>query len=167
MDSISKSFKRNGNSLKDNDFYIWAAGGPNYKDESKWINKGFKLSELEEVTETSNNDYTVSMQQVTNVCTDTGATNSMGHCDVSFLYDESMFSDSSEVEDKEEYTEYLEVDLNKYKNVPYETIIHGVQNSLTFFTALGYSVLFLKIVGKKLILSIKKQIGRASCRERV
>lgn len=157
LDSISKSFKRNGNSLKDNDFYIWAAGGPNYKDESKWINKGFKLSELEEVTETSNNDYTVSMQQVTNVCTDTGATNSMGHCDVSFLYDESMFSDNSEVEDKEEYTEYLEVDLNKYKNVPYETIIHGVQNSLTFFTALGYSVLFLKIVGKKLILSIKKR----------
>lgn len=157
LDSISKSFKRNGNSLKDNDFYIWAAGGPNYKDESKWINKGFKLSELEEVTETSNNDYTISMQQVTNVCTDTGATNSMGHCDVSFLYDESMFSDNSEVEDKEEYTEYLEVDLNKYKNVPYETIIHGVQNSLTFFTALGYSVLFLKIVGKKLILSIKKR----------
>ena len=157
LDSISKSFKRNGNSLKDNDFYIWAAGGPNYKDESKWINKGFKLSELEEVTETSNNDYTVSMQQVTNVCTDTGATNSMGHCDVSFLYDESMFSDNSEVEDKEEYTEYLEVDLNKYKNVPYETIIYGVQNSLTFFTALGYSVLFLKIVGKKLILSIKKR----------
>ena len=157
LDSISKSFKRNGNSLKDNNFYIWAAGGPNYKDESKWINKGFKLSELEEVTETSNNDYTVSMQQVTNVCTDTGATNSMGHCDVSFLYDESMFSDNSEVEDKEEYTEYLEVDLNKYKNVPYETIIHGVQNSLTFFTALGYSVLFLKIVGKKLILSIKKR----------
>lgn len=157
LDSISKSFKRNGNSLKDNDFYIWAAGGPNYKDESKWINKGFKLSELEEVTETSNNDYTASMQQVTNVCTDTGATNSMGHCDVSFLYDESMFSDNSEVEDKEEYTEYLEVDLNKYKNVPYETIIHGVQNSLTFFTALGYSVLFLKIVGKKLILSIKKR----------
>lgn len=157
LDSISKSFKRNDNSLKDNDFYIWAAGGPNYKDESKWINKGFKLSELEEVTETSNNDYTVSMQQVTNVCTDTGATNSMGHCDVSFLYDESMFSDNSEVEDKEEYTEYLEVDLNKYKNVPYETIIHGVQNSLTFFTALGYSVLFLKIVGKKLILSIKKR----------
>ena len=157
LDSISKSFKRNGNSLKDNDFYIWAAGGPNYKDESKWINKGFKLSELEEVTETSNNNYTVSMQQVTNVCTDTGATNSMGHCDVSFLYDESMFSDNSEVEDKEEYTEYLEVDLNKYKNVPYETIIHGVQNSLTFFTALGYSVLFLKIVGKKLILSIKKR----------
>lgn len=157
LDSISKSFKRNGNSLKDNDFYIWAAGGPNYKDESKWINKGFKLSELEEVTETSNNDYTVSMQQVTNVCTDTGATNSMGHCDVSFLYDESMFSDNSEVKDKEEYTEYLEVDLNKYKNVPYETIIHGVQNSLTFFTALGYSVLFLKIVGKKLILSIKKR----------
>lgn len=157
LDSISKSFKRNGNSLKDSDFYIWAAGGPNYKDESKWINKGFKLSELEEVTETSNNDYTISMQQVTNVCTDTGATNSMGHCDVSFLYDESMFSDNSEVEDKEEYTEYLEVDLNKYKNVPYETIIHGVQNSLTFFTALGYSVLFLKIVGKKLILSIKKR----------
>lgn len=157
LDSISKSFKRNGNSLKDNDFYIWAACGPNYKDESKWINKGFKLSELEEVTETSNNDYTISMQQVTNVCTDTGATNSMGHCDVSFLYDESMFSDNSEVEDKEEYTEYLEVDLNKYKNVPYETIIHGVQNSLTFFTALGYSVLFLKIVGKKLILSIKKR----------
>lgn len=157
LDSISKSFKRNGNSLKDSDFYIWAAGGPNYKDESKWINKGFKLSELEEVTETSNNDYTVSMQQVTNVCTDTGATNSMDHCDVSFLYDESMFSDNSEVEDKEEYTEYLEVDLNKYKNVPYETIIHGVQNSLTFFTALGYSVLFLKIVGKKLILSIKKR----------
>ncbi len=157
LDTISKSFKRNGNSLNDNDFYIWAAGGPNYKDESKWINKGFKLSELEEVTETSNNDYTVSMQQVTNVCTDTGATNSMGHCDVSFLYDESMFSDNSEVEDKEEYTEYLEVDLNKYKNVPYETIIHGVQNSLTFFTALGYSVLFLKIVGKKLILSIKKR----------
>lgn len=157
LDSISKSFKRNGNSLKDNDFYIWAAGGPNYKDESKWINKGFKLSELEEVTETSNNDYTISMQQVTNVCTDTGATNSMGHCDVSFLYDESMFSDNSEVEDKEEYTKYLEVDLNKYKNVPYETIIHGVQNSLTFFTALGYSVLFLKIVGKKLILSIKKR----------
>lgn len=157
LDSISKSFKRNGNSLKDNDFYIWAAGGPNYKDESKWINKGFKLSELEEVTETSNNDYTVSMQQVTNVCTDTGATNSMGHCDVSFLYDESMLSDNSEVEDKGEYTEYLEVDLNKYKNVPYETIIHGVQNSLTFFTALGYSVLFLKIVGKKLILSIKKR----------
>ncbi|UKI58542.1 MAG: hypothetical protein L6V81_03885 [Clostridium sp.] len=62
LDSISKCFKRNGNSLKDNDFYIWAAGGPNYKDESKWINKGFKLSELEEVTETSNNDYTVSMQ---------------------------------------------------------------------------------------------------------
>lgn len=157
LDSISKSFKRNGNSLKDNDFYIWAAGGPNYKDESKWINKGFKLSELEEITETSNNDYTISMQQVTNVCTDTGATNSMGHCDVSFLYDESMFSDNSEVEDKEEYTECLEVDLNKYKNVPYETIIHGVQNSLTFFTALGYSVLFLKIVGKKLILSIKKR----------
>ncbi|UKI58541.1 MAG: hypothetical protein L6V81_03880 [Clostridium sp.] len=39
-------------------------------------------------------------RQVTNVCTDTGATNSMGHCDVSFLYDESMFSDNSEVEDK-------------------------------------------------------------------
>ena len=157
LSCISNDFVKHGASLKTDDFYIWAAGGPNYKDESKWINKGFKMSELEEVTETSNNEYTVSMQQVTNVCTDTGATNSMGHCDVSFLYDESMFSDNSEVEDKEEYTEYLEVDLNRYKNVPYETIIHGVQNSLTFFTALGYSVLFLKIVGKKLILSIKKR----------
>lgn len=157
LSCISDDFVKHGTSLKTADFYIWAAGGPNYKDESKWINKGFKMSELEEVTETSNNEYTVSMQQVTNVCTDTGATNSMGHCDVSFLYDESMFSDNSEVEDKEEYTEYLEVDLNRYKNVPYETIIHGVQNSLTFFTTLGYSVLFLKIVGKKLILSIKKR----------
>lgn len=157
LSCISNDFVKHGASLKTDDFYIWAAGGPNYKDESKWINKGFKMSELEEVTETSNNEYTVSMQQVTNVCTDTGATNSMGHCDVSFLYDESMFSDNSEAEDKEEYTEYLEVDLNRYKNVPYETIIHGVQNSLTFFTALGYSVLFLKIVGKKLILSIKKR----------
>lgn len=149
---ISKSFKNNNSSLKNSDFYIWGAGGPNYKDESKWLNKGYKMSELEEVTISSNEDYDVDMMQVTNVCTDTGATNSMGHCDVSFLYNDSMFDNNDT-----EYNEYLEVDLNKYKNVPLETIIHGVQNTLTFFTALGYTVLFIKIIGKKLVMSIKKR----------
>ena len=61
------------------------------------------------------------------------------------------------LESEEEYAEYMEVDLNKYSNISVETVIHGVQNSLTFFTALGYTVLFAKIIGKKLILTIKKR----------
>lgn len=131
------------------------AGGPNYEYENDWINEGYKLSELEEVTNTSNSEYDIDIRQVTNVCIDTGASNSMGHCDVNFLYNDEVFNNVEESDEKE-YIEYLEVDLNRYKNVPRETIIHGVQNSLTVFTALGYSVLFIKIIGKRLILSIKK-----------
>lgn len=153
LSCIVKSFDNNDSSLNESDLYVWAAGGPNYKDESKWTNKGFKINELEEVTQNRNSSYEVDIQQVTNVCIDTGASNSAGHCDVSFLYNTDLFGDEAE----EEYTEYMEVDLNKYSNVPVETVIHGVQNSLTFFTALGYTVLFAKIIGKKLILSIKKR----------
>lgn len=153
---INTDFKNNNDSLNNSDFYIWMAGGLNYEYENNWVNKGYKLSELEEVTNTSNSEYDIDIRQVTNVCIDTGASNSMGHCDVNFLYNDEVFN-NVEDSDEEEYIEYLEVDLNRYKNVPVETVIHGVQNSLTFFTALGYSVLFIKMIGKKLILSIKKR----------
>lgn len=152
---INADFKSNNDSLNNNDFYIWMAGGPNYEYENDWVNEGYKLSELEEITNTSNSEYDIDIRQVTNVCIDTGASNSMGHCDVNFLYNDEVFNNVEESDEKE-YIEYLEVDLNRYKNVPRETIIHGVQNSLTVFTALGYSVLFIKIIGKRLILSIKR-----------
>ncbi len=162
LKSINSSLTKNGQSinLRDTTWYVWQAGGPQYSSRENTSHDDLTLSEIEEIKSSSYNEYTAVMQQVTNVCTDTGASNSMNHCDVSYLYEYEVFGDSLKEklvgEDKEEENDLIglvEVDLNKYPNVPINKILQVLDTS---FTAL-YAILAISIVGKKLTLKLKRQ----------
>lgn len=137
---------RHNTTLKNTDFYVWKAGGPQYSSDEH-NDEGISLDNLKEYRGESTSNFTVDMQQVTNVCKDAGASNSAGHCDVSYLYDEEMFGHKYS---REETTEVMEVDLNNYRNVPVHTITSSALNTVSALTALGYAALGLKILAKKL-----------------
>ncbi len=137
---------KHNTTLKNTDFYVWKAGGPQYSSDEH-NDEGISLDNLKEYRGESTSNFTVDMQQVTNVCNDVGASNSSGHCDVSYLYDEEMFGHKYS---REETTEVMEVDLNNYRNIPVHTITSSALNTVSALTALGYAALGLKTLAKKL-----------------
>lgn len=158
LNSICENMQsKHGLVLKNTDYYVWKAGGPQYSSNES-INPGVRVEDLVEYRGESTSNFTVDMQQVTNVCNNVGASNEANHCDVSYLYDEEMFGRKYK---KDETTEIMEVDLNNYRNVPVNSICSGALNTLTGLTALCYAALGLKTLGKKLkqkhIERIKKQ----------
>lgn len=147
LDSIcTNMISKHSKSLKNTNFYVWKAGGPDYSS-NEHSDPGITLNELKEYKGKSTQNYTVDMAQVTNVCTDTGASNTSGHCDVSYLYDEEMFGHKYK---EDEISEVMEVDLNNYRNIPVNTIASSALNTVSALTALTYAALGLKTLAKKL-----------------
>lgn len=147
LDSIcTNMISKHSKSLKNTNFYVWKAGGPDYSS-NEYSDTGITLNELKEYKGKSTQNYTVDMAQATNVCTDTGASNTSGHCDVSYLYDEEMFGRKYK---EDEISEVMEVDLNNYRNIPVNTIASSALNTVSALTALTYAALGLKTLAKKL-----------------
>ena len=157
LNSICENMQsKHGLVLKNTDYYVWKAGGPQYSSNES-INPGVRVEDLVEYRGESTSNFTVDMQQVTNVCNNVGASNEANHCDVSYLYDEEMFGRKYK---KDETTEIMEVDLNNYRNVPVNSICSGALNTLTGLTALCYAALGLKTLGKKLKQKHKERIKK-------
>lgn len=155
LNSICENMQsKHGLVLKNTDYYVWKAGGPQYSG-NEHSDTGLTLEELQEQKSESTPNFTVDMQQVTNVCTNTGAGNSKNHCDVSYLYDEEIFGHRYK---EDETSEVMEVDLNNYRNIPVDTIVSGALNTVTGLTALCYAALGLKTLGKKLKQKHKERI---------
>ena len=147
---------KHNTTLKNTDFYVWKAGGPQYSS-NEHNDEGISLDNLKEYRGESTSNFTVDMQQVTNVCNNVGASNGANHCDVSYLYDEEMFGHKYK---EDETTEIMEVDLNNYRNIPVNSICSGALNTLTGLTALCYAALGLKTLGKKLKQKHKERIKK-------
>ena len=157
LNSICENMQsKHGLVLKNTDYYVWKAGGPQYSSNES-IDPGVRVEDLVEYRGESTSNYTVDMQQVTNVCNNVGASNEANHCDVSYLYDEEMFGHKYK---EDETTEIMEVDLNNYRNVPVNSICSGALNTLTGLTALCYAALGLKTLGKKLKQKHKERIKK-------
>lgn len=157
LNSICENMQsKHGLVLKNTDYYVWKAGGPQYSSNES-IDPGVRVEDLVEYRGESTSNFTVDMQQVTNVCNNVGASNGANHCDVSYLYDEEMFGRKYK---EDETTEIMEVDLNNYRNVPVNSICSGALNTLTGLTALCYAALGLKTLGKKLKQKHKERIKK-------
>ena len=88
LNSICENMQsKHGLVLKNTDYYVWKAGGPQYSSNES-IDPGVRVEDLVEYRGESTSNFTVDMQQVTNVCNNVGASNGANHCDVSYLYDE-------------------------------------------------------------------------------
>lgn len=157
LNSICENMQsKHGLVLKNTDYYVWKAGGPQYSSNES-IDPGVRVEDLVEYRGESTSNFTVDMQQVTNVCNNVGASNGANHCDVSYLYDEEMFGHKYK---EYETTEIMEVDLNNYRNIPVNSICSGALNTLTGLTALCYTALGLKTLGKKLKQKHKERIKK-------
>ena len=157
LNSICENMQsKHGLVLKNTDYYVWKAGGPQYSSNES-IDPGVRVEDLVEYRGESTSNFTVDMQQVTNVCNNVGASNGANHCDVSYLYDEEMFGHKYK---EYETTEIMEVDLNNYRNIPVNSICSGALNTLTGLTALCYAALGLKTLGKKLKQKHKERIKK-------
>lgn len=157
LNSICENMQsKHGLVLKNTDYYVWKAGGPQYSSNES-IDPGVRVEDLVEYRGESTSNYTVDMQQVTNVCNNVGASNEANHCDVSYLYDEEIFGHKYK---EDETTEIMEVDLNNYRNIPVNSICSGALNTLTGLTALCYAALGLKTLGKKLKQKHKERIKK-------
>lgn len=157
LNSICENMQsKHGLVLKNTDYYVWKAGGPQYSSNES-IDPGVRVEDLVEYRGESTSNFTVDMQQVTNVCNNVGASNGANHCDVSYLYDEEMFGHKYK---EYETTEIMEVDLNNYRNIPVNSICLGALNTLTGLTALCYAALGLKTLGKKLKQKHKERIKK-------
>lgn len=157
LNSICENMQsKHGLVLKNTDYYVWKAGGPQYSSNES-IDPGVRVEDLVEYRGESTSNFTVDMQQVTNVCNNVGASNEANHCDVSYLYDEEMFGRKYK---EDETTEIMEVDLNNYRNIPVNSICSGALNTLTGLTALCYAALGLKTLGKKLKQKHKERIKK-------
>lgn len=137
---------KHNKTLKNTNFYVWKAGGPQYSSNES-TDPGIKVEDLVEYRGESTSNFTVDMQQVTNVCNNVGASNGANHCDVSYLYDEEMFGHKYK---EDETIEIMGVDLNNYRNVPVTSVVSGALNTVSALTALGYAALGLKTLAKKL-----------------
>lgn len=120
--SISNNMEeKHGILLKDAGYLIWEAGGPQYSaDEHN--DPGIKLDELQEVETKKDEEvgYIPDLIQVTNVCTDTGASNHANHCDVSYLYTKDIFG--NELPMQEDLLDVYEINLNNYPNISFYDI---------------------------------------------
>lgn len=157
LNAINDSLVCDGKSLSlsDTNWYVWKSGGPQYSSRENTSLDDVSLSELVEVKNEVADGYMPVMQQVTNVCIDTGASNDMQHCDVSFLYDYSVFGD--DFIDKvgtEYYAGTIEIDLDKYTNLHTAEVINCVDVGISAI----YAICAIKIVGSKMFLALKNKI---------
>lgn len=158
---ISKSMKHDGIdvSLKDTDWFVWMSGGKQYAIDETISAYDVTLEELKKMDSTSTSEFTPVMQQVTNVCTNTGAGNDMNHCDVSYLYDPSIFGDdfyeqienADDSEPMDGYMESIEIDLNKYNNLS-PTLIYNYAVAVANASSGIATLIAVYLAGKKLKL---------------
>lgn len=116
LENINTNMENTHNvSLKDTNWKIWLAGGPQYEVEGDHL--GYKLNELKELSNEVNNScgFVPDIRQVTNVATDTGASNTSGYCDVNYLYTKDIFG--NELPPQEDLIDVMEIDLSNYINI--------------------------------------------------
>lgn len=142
--------------LDETNWYVWKSGGPQYSSRENMTHEDdVTLEEIIEIECSPEEGYTPVMQQVTNVCTDTGASNGMQHCDVSFLYDYSVFGDelTDLVDIEETSVGTVEIDLSNYPNLP----VNMALNYADMVLSCAYIIVAVKMVGKKLCLAVKEK----------
>lgn len=154
LTQISSSMKKNGENieLSDTEYYVWKSGGSQYSANENATYDDVTLSEIEEVNCISTPQFTPAMQQVTNVCTDTGAKNDQGHCDVSFLYNNQVFGDDFSKE-TDEFIGTIQLSMTDYSSVPWSSIAGTISTVL----AVGYAICACKVIGEKVFLKIKNK----------
>lgn len=155
LTSISQSMNKDGQNiaLRDTDWYVWMSGGPQYSSRERTNYDDVTLEQLKEIDSKSTEEFITTMQQVTNVCTDTGAQNAEKHCDVSFLYDGELFGrDYDTVTELKTETRY--VDLSEYKHVPVSKAVNIIGSVLD----MSYAILGFYLVGNMLVVKAKKKI---------
>lgn len=159
LNQINNSMKKDDKSisLDQTDWYVWKSGGPQYSVDETKSEDDVTLDELIEIECSPHDGFTPVMQQVTNVCTDTGACNDMRHCDVSFLYDYSVFGDDfvDRIDSSDTYAGTVEIDLSNYPNLP----VNAALNYADMILSCSYIIVATKIVGKKLYLALKNKIS--------
>lgn len=150
--------------IEDWGFYVWEAGGKFYSAREKTHQDDITLDKLkpeENNSRYSNGTYlyTPDILQATNVCTDTGAYNSLNHCDVSFLYDLDLFGENNKqdedniLRDIDLGTERI-INLDKYPNLPTYQILCNLDYLLTGV----YTGFMIKVVGRLLIIKLKDEV---------
>ena len=150
LNSISSSLEKEERSItiKDTGWIVWKSGGPQYSTHEQ-TDTGVTLDELVEIKNESTIHYTPTILQVTNVCKDTGAANYVGNCDVNYCYSEDLFGK----EDKE-MVEYVEVDLNHYKDVNPVAVANVVMGALT---AVGCAIIGIDVTLSAIKLKIRQE----------
>ena len=144
-------------------FYIWESGGRFYSGREGTHKDDITLDELKpEENQGRYSDgtylYTPDILQATNVCTDTGAYNSLNHCDVSFLYDLDLFSENNK-QDEDDILRDIDlgteriINLDKYPNLPTYQILCNLDYLLTGV----YTGFAIKVIGRLLIIKLKDE----------
>lgn len=141
-------------SLRDTDWYVWMSGGPQYSARENTHHDDVTLEELIEVDSKSTDEFIASMQQVTNVCTNTGAANGMQHCDVSYLYDGELFGQT--YDETNTHCETRVVDLSQYKNVPVAKAVNIIGYGLDAL----YAIMGFYLIGNMLVVKVKQKINK-------
>ena len=150
--------------IEDWGFYVWEAGGKFYSAREKTHQDDITLDKLKPEENNSRYSdgtylYTPDILQATNVCTDTGAYNSLNHCDVSFLYDLDLFGENNKqdedniLRDIDLGTERI-INLDKYPNLPTYQILCNLDYLLTGV----YTGFMIKVVGRLLIIKLKDEV---------
>ena len=145
----------NKKDINETNWLVWRAGGNYYIGNEESNKYDITLNELQEPKRETDKSYDIQIQQVTNVCTDTGAGNYLGHTNVSYLYDTSVFGNSLEyktyaLSDDESL---IEINLNKYPNIPINKIIYIISNILSGM----YCILGLTIVGSIIYFKVESK----------
>lgn len=158
--SISDNMESKHNvALKDTDWIIWQSGGPQYS-ANEFNDPGLPIDSLIEISNEadSKKGFVPDIRQVTNVCTDTGAANGSGHCDVSFLYTEDIFG--NELPSQEDLIDVMEIDLSNYKNIHLydaSVIAKIVQETIFKVTGLALSVAVLTVGAYSMVVGIYRK----------
>lgn len=119
---------------------LWLAGGPQYST-AEHNSDGYSIEQLEELNNDTFLGVSPALRQVTNVCKDTGASDSRGNCDVSYLYTDELFP----VQESENPTlDSVCLQLEKYENC-LKHIGNQICSPMTAVMALGVIGAYLKI----------------------
>ena len=152
LELISKNMEaKAGVTLKDTEWFVWLAGGEQYSSREHTNKDDVTLSDLKSQPKINNDFFETDIRQVTNVCTDTGAPDGRGHTDVSYLYNTKLFSKTFA---STESSDFLELDLSKYKGIPISMILSGIE----FGIGILFVIVSTKVIGTKLIVEIKNKV---------
>ena len=134
------------------DYLIWRAGGSQYYSTEE---QNIGLADLSEPTIERRKPYTIDIEQVTNVCTDAGAANYLGHCNVSYLFNSEVFNNTitSHIYNNGDNTYTLEYDLSNYRNIPISKILHIIGYVLEGL----YGILAFTVIGTTLYLKLERK----------